>query len=56
MIIEVVIWFLPFLTEAWVWEKSVNIAIMSTIISSKPRNWCADYDASGYDGVFYCLQ
>ena len=53
--LEAVIWFLPFLTEAWLWEKSVNIAIGLTVIFVKPRNWCVDYDSAGYDGVFYCL-
>ena len=47
--------YLPWLTYAWMWEKSVNIAIISTLIFQKPRNWCVDYDASGYDGIFYCL-
>ena len=45
--IEALIWFLPWLTEAWLWENSVKIAIISTVLFSKPRNWCVDYDASG---------
>ena len=55
-LIEGVIWFLPIFTEAWLWEKSVNIAVGLTLIFAKPRNWCVDYDSQGYDGVFYCLQ
>ena len=54
-LIEGAIWFLPWLTEAWLWEKSVNIAIGLTLIFSKPANWCSDYGAQGYDGIFYCL-
>ena len=54
-LIEGAIWFLPWLTEAWIWEKSVNIAIGLTVIFVKPRNWCVDYDSAGYDGIFYCL-
>ena len=54
-LIEGIVWFLPWLTEAWFWEKSVNIAIISTILFAKPRNWCVDYDSAGYDGIFYCL-
>ena len=53
--VEAVIWLLPFLTEASLWEKSVNIAIGLTLLFGKPRNWCVDYDSAGYDGVFYCL-
>ena len=53
--IEAFIWFLPWLTEAWLWENSVKIAIVSTVIFAKPRNWCADYDSQGYDTLFYCL-
>ena len=56
MIIEGAIFLLPWLTESWLWAKSVNIAISATLLFSKPRNWCIDYDTStGYDGVFYCL-
>ena len=55
-LIEGAIWFLPFLTEAWLWEKSFNIGVGLTLIFAKPRNWCVDYDSQGYDGVFYCLQ
>ena len=54
-LIEGIVWFLPWLTEAWLWEKSVNIAIISTILFAKPRNWGVDYDSQGYDGIFYCL-
>jgi hypothetical protein len=54
--IEALIWFLPFLTEAWLWEKSVYIAIVGTVIFTKPRNWCVDYDSQGYDTLFYCLE
>ena len=51
--IEALIWFLPFLTEAWLWEKSVYIAIVGTVIFTKPRNWCVDYDSQGYDCLLY---
>ena len=54
-LLEGVVWFLPWLTEAWLWENSVKIAIVSTVIFAKPRNWCADYDSQGYDTLFYCL-
>ena len=54
-LIEGIVWFLPWLTEAWLWEKSINIAIIGTFLFTKQRNWCVDYDSSGYDGVFYCL-
>ena len=47
--------FLPWLTEAWLWEYSVKIAIVSTVIFTKPRNWWVDYDSQGYDTLFYCL-
>ena len=53
--LEAVIWFLPFLTEAWLWEKSVNIAIGLTVLFGKRRIWCNEYDSQGYDGIFYCL-
>ena len=55
MILEALIPLIPWLTESWLWEKSVNLAIGFTLIFSKPRNWCIDYDAAGYDGIFYCL-
>jgi len=54
-LIEGAIWFLPWLTETWLWEKSVNIAIGVTLIFVKPRSWCVNYDAQGYDSIFYCL-
>ena len=54
--LEAVIWFLPFLTEAWLWEKSVNIAIGLTVLFGKRRNWCNEYDSQGYDGIFYCYE
>ena len=53
--LEAVIWLLRFLTEAWLWEKSVNIAIGLTVLFGKRRNWCNEYDSQGYDGIFYCL-
>ena len=55
MILEALIPLIPWLTESLLWEKSVNLAIGFTLIFSKPRNWCIDYDAAGYDGIFYCL-
>ena len=55
MILEALIPLIPWLTESWLWEKSVNIAIISTIIFTKQRNWCVDYDSQGYDTLFYCL-
>jgi len=55
-LIEGAIWFLPWLTESWLWEKSIHLAIGLSLIFIKPREWCVDYDtATGYDGVFYCL-
>ena len=53
--LEVVIPLIPWLTEAWLWENSVKIAIIGTILFNKPHNWCVDYDSQGYDGIFYCL-
>ena len=29
--LEALVWFIPWLTESWLWEKSVNIEIISTI-------------------------
>ena len=40
--IEAIVWFLPWLTEAWLWENSVKIAIVGTLIFQNPRNWCGD--------------
>ena len=56
MIIEGAIWFLPWLTEAWLWSKSVYIAVISSTIYhwDKPHGFCETY-SRGYDGVFYCL-
>ena len=57
--IEALIWFLPWLTEAWLWEKSVHIAIISSTIYhwDKPNYFCEKVNSQGYDigGVFYCL-
>ena len=57
--IEALIWFLPWLTEAWLWEKSVHIAIISSTIYHwyKPNYFCEKVNSQGYDigGVFYCL-
>ena len=59
MIIEGIIWFLPWLTEAWLWEKSMNIILISTTIYhwDKPNGFCENVNSKGYDvgGVFYCL-
>ena len=59
MIIEGIIWFLPWLTEAWLWEKSMNIILISTTIYhwDKPNGFCENVSSQGYDvgGVFYCL-
>ena len=59
MIIEGIIWFLPWLTEAWLWEKSMNIILISTTIYhwDKPNGFCENVNSQGYDvgGVFYCV-
>ena len=55
IILEGLIWFIPWLTEAWLWEKSVHITISFALIFSSPRNWCVNYDSQGYEGVFYCM-
>tara|TARA_B100001029_G_C14770267_1_gene290844 strand:- start:33 stop:206 length:174 start_codon:yes stop_codon:yes gene_type:complete len=48
--------FIPWLTEAWLWSKSVYIAVISSTIYhwDKPHGFCETY-RQGYDGVFYCL-
>jgi hypothetical protein len=60
MIIEAaIIPFLPWLTEAWLWSKSVYIAVISSTIYhwGKPNGFCENVNSAGYDvgGVFYCL-
>ena len=51
--------FLPWLTEAWLWSKSVYIAVISSTIYhwDKPHGFCENVNSAGYDvgGVFYCL-
>ena len=48
--------FIPWLTEAGLWSKSVYIAVISSTIYhwDKPHGFCETY-GQGYDGVFYCL-
>ena len=53
--LEIITPVIPWLTWSWLWENSVKIAIIGTILFNKPRNWCVDYDSQGYDGIFYCL-
>ena len=55
--LEGIIWFLPWLTEAWLWSKSVYITVtVSTIYHwDKSHGFCNEIDASGFDGVFHCL-
>ena len=57
--IEAIIWFLPWLTEAWLWEKSINIVVITSTIYhwDKPNGFCENVNSQGYDvaGVFYCL-
>ena len=56
-IIEASIWFLPWFTEAWLWSKSVYIAVgVSTIYHwNEPHGFCEKVNALGHDGPFYCL-
>ena len=53
--LEALIWFLHFLSEAWLLDKSVIIEIVLSVLFGKRRNWCNEYDSQGYDGIFYCL-
>ena len=56
-LIEGTIWFLPWLTEAWLWEKSINIVVgISTLYHwDKHHGFCEKYGVGGWDGPFYCL-
>ena len=57
-VIESIIWFLPWLTEAWLWEKSINIVVITSTIyhRDKSSGFCENVNSAGYDigGVFYC--
>tara|TARA_B100000519_G_C14187046_1_gene411258 strand:+ start:563 stop:742 length:180 start_codon:yes stop_codon:yes gene_type:complete len=59
MIEAAIIPLIPWLTEAWLWSKSIYIAIVSSTIYhwDKPNGFCEKVDRHGYDisGVFYCL-
>ena len=57
--LEILIPFIPWFTEAWLWSNSVYIAVVTSTAYhlDKPHGFCEKVNSAGYDihGVFYCL-